>query len=166
MISVTFLPMQIKYPATRSTFQNFDKNGILIIKRYKQLTRLSVISGNIWYHLTWLMMLDIMTCVTFLPVQNEYPATRFICQNIDKNGILIIKSNMQLRRLSVMSGNIWYDLVCITLCSIIFYVTGYQQLTFFRSSSQLLVTDYQQLTFLQIKQPVTSNWLLVANFSW
>ena len=71
------------------------------------------------------MMLDIIMRVTFLPVQNKYPATRLICQNFDKNGILIIKSNMELRRLSVMSGNIWYDLVCIALYSIIFNVTGY-----------------------------------------
>ena len=56
---------------------------------------------------------------------------------------------MQLRRLSFMSENIWYDLVCITLYSIIFL------------RNWLLVAN-----FLQIKYPVTSNWLLVANFSW
>ena len=105
------------------------------------------------------VMLDIIMCITFLSVQNKYPATRFILQNFDKNGIFIIKSNMQLRRLSVMSGNIWYDFVCITLYSIIFYVTGYQQLTFFRSSSQLLVTGYQQLTFFR-----SSSQLLVTGY--
>ena len=31
------------------------------------------------------MMLDIILCVTFLPVQNKYPATRFIFQDFDKN---------------------------------------------------------------------------------
>ena len=40
-----------------------------------------VVSGNIWYHLTWKMMLDIIMCITFLSVHNKYPATRFICQN-------------------------------------------------------------------------------------
>ena len=29
------------------------------------------------------MMLDIIMRVTFLPVQNKYPATRFICANFD-----------------------------------------------------------------------------------
>ena len=29
------------------------------------------------------MMLDIIMCITFRPVQNKYPATRFICQNFD-----------------------------------------------------------------------------------
>ena len=32
------------------------------------------------------MMLDIIMCITFLPVQNKYPATRFIRQNFDKYG--------------------------------------------------------------------------------
>ena len=58
-----------------------EKPGILTIKRYKLLTRLSVISTNIWYNLTWQMMLDIIMSISFLPVQNEYQATHFICQN-------------------------------------------------------------------------------------
>ena len=29
-------------------------------------------------------MLGILMCLTFLPVQNKYPATRFICQNLGK----------------------------------------------------------------------------------
>ena len=29
------------------------------------------------------MMLDIFMCITILPVQNKYPATRFICANLD-----------------------------------------------------------------------------------
>ena len=138
-----------------------------MIKRYKQLTRLSVISGNIWYHLTWLMMLDIIMRVTFLHVQNIYPATRFIFQNFDKNGILIIKSNMQLRRLSVMSGNIWSDLVFYNFLRNLLLVADFLQIkqpvTYnWLPSNWLLVAN-----FLQIKQPVTSNnWLLVANFSW
>ena len=130
-----------------------------MIKSYKQLTRLSVISDNNLYHLTLQMMLDILMRVTFLSVQNKYPATRFIFQNFDKNGILIIKRYKQLTRLSVISGNIWYDFVCITLYSIIFYVTGYQQLTFFGSSSQLLVTRYKQLTFFR-----SSSQLLVTGY--
>ena len=28
-----------------------------------------------------MMMLDIIICITFLPVQNKYPATCFICHN-------------------------------------------------------------------------------------
>ena len=43
-----------------------------------------MISGNIWYHLTWQMMLDIIMRVTFHPDQNKYPATRFICKDFDK----------------------------------------------------------------------------------
>ena len=43
-----------------------------------------MISVNTWYHLTWQMMLNIIMRVTFLPVQNKYPASRFICQNLDK----------------------------------------------------------------------------------
>ena len=30
------------------------------------------------------MIVDIIMCITFLPVQNKYPATRFICQNLNK----------------------------------------------------------------------------------
>ena len=45
--------------------------------------RLSVISENIWYHLKWHMMLDIILRIPFLPVQNKYPATCFICANFD-----------------------------------------------------------------------------------
>ena len=38
------------------------------------------------------MVLDIIMCITFLPVPNKYPATRFICQNFGENdGPLIIK---------------------------------------------------------------------------
>ena len=62
----------------------------VIMKEYSDdnklimLTRFSVIPANIWYHLTWQMMLDIIMCITFLSVQIKYPATRFICQNFDK----------------------------------------------------------------------------------
>ena len=28
-------------------------------------------------------MLDIIMCITFLPVPNKYPVTRFICQKFD-----------------------------------------------------------------------------------
>ena len=89
---VTFLSVQNKYPATRFLCQDFDQKMNIgdqkvqvadVIKRY--------ISGNIWYHLTWLMMLDIIMRVTFLPVQNKYPATRFICQDFDKKWIVVSK---------------------------------------------------------------------------
>ena len=36
-------------------------------------------------------MLDLIICVTFLPVQNKYPVTRFIFQDFDKKWILLIK---------------------------------------------------------------------------
>ena len=42
-----------------------------------------MISGNIWYHLTWQLMIDIIMRIPFLPVQNKYPSTRFICQSFD-----------------------------------------------------------------------------------
>ena len=45
----------------------------------------SYVVNDAWYN---------YACYIFLPVQNKYPATRFICQDFDKNGILIIKSNM------------------------------------------------------------------------
>ena len=44
-----------------------------------------------YYILTWQIMLDIIIRIPFHPLQNKYPATRFICQNFDKNCILIIK---------------------------------------------------------------------------
>ena len=53
------------------------------MKRYKKLTILGVISGNIWFHLTWQMMLDTITYMAFLPVQNKYPDNRYIYQNFD-----------------------------------------------------------------------------------
>ena len=43
-----------------------------------------MISGNIWYHLTWQMMLDIKKCINFFLVKNKYPASRFICHNFDQ----------------------------------------------------------------------------------
>ena len=72
------------------------------------MKKLSVVTGNIWYHLTWLMMLDINMCVTFLPVQNKYPATRFICQDFDK------KMNIDDRKVQVANdimAEIWKYLV-------------------------------------------------------
>ena len=43
-----------------------------------------MVSANIWYHLTWQMMLDIIMCIKFLPVQNKYPAPCVLCQNFNK----------------------------------------------------------------------------------
>ena len=42
-----------------------------------------MISPNIWFHLTWQMMLDIIVCITFLPVPSKYQATRLICHNFE-----------------------------------------------------------------------------------
>ena len=35
-------------------------------------------------------------CITFLPVQNEYPATRYICQNFDPKKTDIDNQNVQV----------------------------------------------------------------------
>ena len=83
LMCITFISEQNKYPANRFICQNFDNNRHIDNHKYKQLTRLSVISANIWYHLTWKMMLDIIMRITFLPVQNKYPASCFICQNFE-----------------------------------------------------------------------------------
>ena len=68
-----------------------------------------VVSGNIWYHLTWKMMLDIIMCITFLSVHNKYPATRFICQNFDNkryiNNQKVPVANENKRDLVCMSGS-------------------------------------------------------------
>ena len=58
--------------------------------------------------MTWQMMLDIIMCITFRPVQNKYPATRFICANFDKNCILIIK---KLKVADEIKRDIWKYLV-------------------------------------------------------
>ena len=50
-----------------------------------------MVSGKIWYHLTWQMMLDIMKCIKLLPLQNNYPAARFICHNFEINWYIDIK---------------------------------------------------------------------------
>ena len=41
------------------------------------------IKRDIWYHLTWQMMLAIIMSITYLPVLNKQPATRFICHNFE-----------------------------------------------------------------------------------
>ena len=65
------------------------------------------------------MMLDIIVCMTFLPVQNKYPATRFICQNFDNKRHI---DNQKVQVVDEIKHDIWEylessdvaDLVCIT----------------------------------------------------
>ena len=53
------------------------------------------------------MMLDIIMHVIFLPVQNKYPATRFICQNFDNKRYI---SNQKVQ----VADEIKRDLVCMS----------------------------------------------------
>ena len=116
MICVTFLPGQNKYPATRFIFQKFDKNGILIIKRLKELTILSVISGNILYHLMWQMIIDIIMLITFFPLQNKYSVTRFLCSNRKDIDNQKVQETNEIKR---ESRNIWYLLTWQMMLDII-----------------------------------------------
>ena len=54
------------------------------------------------------MMLDVILCISFLPVQNKYPATRFICQNFD-NKRYIAYQKVQVA--DEIKGDIWIYLV-------------------------------------------------------
>ena len=67
-----------------------------------------MISGHIWYHLTWQMMLNIIVCMTFLPVQNKYPATRFILANFDKKRYI---DNQKVQIADEIKRDIWKYLV-------------------------------------------------------
>ena len=74
------------------------------------------------------MMLDIIMRVTFLPVQNKYPATRFIFQDFDQ------KMNIDDQKVQVadeikrdilkclvssdVADDAWYDFMCnISSCA-------------------------------------------------
>ena len=80
---ITFLSLQNKYPATRFKCQKLDN------KRYIDNQKVQVadeIKRDILKYLVpseWQMMLYIIMCLTFLPVHNKYPSTRFVCQNFD-----------------------------------------------------------------------------------
>ena len=50
------------------------------------------------------MMLDKIICITFVPVQNKYPATRFICQNDDKKRYI---DNQKVQISDEISANLW-----------------------------------------------------------
>ena len=67
-----------------------------------------MISANIWYHLTWQMMLDIILSIKFLYVQNKYPATRFICPNSDKKRHI---DNQKVQLSDEIKRDIWKCLV-------------------------------------------------------
>ena len=54
------------------------------------------------------MMLDIIMCITFRPVLNKYPVTRFICADFDKNCILISK---KIQVADEIKHGIWKNLV-------------------------------------------------------
>ena len=81
--------MQNKYPATRFIWYNFDKkNGYW----YQKVKKADEIKPDICKYLISFEVAD-DACYDyvykFLPVQNKYPATRFICHSFDKkNGYL------------------------------------------------------------------------------
>ena len=54
------------------------------------------------------MMRDIIACITFLPVQNKYPATRFICQNLNKERYI---ANQNVQVADEIKRDIWKYLV-------------------------------------------------------
>ena len=71
------------------------------------------------------MMLDLIKCIKLLPVQNKYPATRFICQNFKKNWYIDNQVAIEIKR------NIWkylVYLVCITYfpISLMYYLSSDQ----------------------------------------
>ena len=43
-----------------------------------------------------MMMLDLIMSITFLPVQNKYPPTRFICHNFEKKNRYIDNQKVQV----------------------------------------------------------------------
>ena len=54
------------------------------------------------------MMLDINMCITFLPVQNKYPDTRFICQNFDNKRFV---DNLNVQVADEIKRDIWKFLI-------------------------------------------------------
>ena len=52
-------------------------------------------------------MLDIIMCVTFLPLQNKYPATRFFARFLTKKDI----DNQKVQVADKMKRDIWKHLV-------------------------------------------------------
>ena len=92
VMCITFLPVQ-KYTQLIVSYARILKKTLNINNQKVQVTdEIKRDILNIWYNLSWQMVLDIIMYITFFPMQNKYPATRFICQNFDgKNCILIIK---------------------------------------------------------------------------
>ena len=54
------------------------------------------------------MMLAINMCITFLPVQNKYPDTRFICQNFDNKRYV---DNLNVQVADEIKRDIWKFLI-------------------------------------------------------
>ena len=54
------------------------------------------------------MMLDIIMCITFLPVQNKYTASRFICHNFQIKRYI---DNQKVQVADEMKRDIWKHLV-------------------------------------------------------
>ena len=83
---LVLLPVQNEYPAHRFTCQNFE------IKWYYNNQKVQVADEIMRDICKYLVSSDVaddgcynlMNCIILLPVQNKYPATRFICQNFDK----------------------------------------------------------------------------------
>ena len=75
--------MQNKYPAIRFICHNFDE------KRYTDNKKVQVtdeIKRDIWKYIRHRLTWQIIMCIKFLPVQNKYQATFFVCQNFEKRG--------------------------------------------------------------------------------
>ena len=54
------------------------------------------------------MMLDIIMCITFLPVQNKYPVTRFKSQDFDNNPFI---DNQKVQVVDEIKRDLWKYLV-------------------------------------------------------
>ena len=54
------------------------------------------------------MMLDISMCLTFLPVQNKYPVTRFICHNFDNKRHI---DDQKVQAADEIKRDIWKNLI-------------------------------------------------------
>ena len=56
-------------------------------------------------------MLDIIMCITFLPLPKTYPATRFICLRFGKKNRYVDNQKVQVAdEINLISGNDWCNL--------------------------------------------------------
>ena len=84
IMCITFLYVQNEYPATRFICQNFDNKRRIDNQKVQVADQIkrdicqflvsSDVADDVWYTYVY----------KFLPVQNKYPATRFICHKFDK----------------------------------------------------------------------------------